>query len=112
MRVDAATRFAATAALLLGILSAAAALYGRYRVLPSWLTGPEVCRLEAGGCQALFRTRQAALLVLPNAAWGLGIYATIAVGLCLGWPAWLLFPAPSGARAAAGWLPPHPPRHP
>ena len=33
-----------------GTAAAAAALYGHYHVLPAWLTGPEICRLEDGGC--------------------------------------------------------------
>ena len=43
-------------------LSSAAALYGHYRVLPSWLTGPRICRLEHGGCAVLFRSPRAKLL--------------------------------------------------
>ena len=34
------------AALCAGIAAAVAALYGHYRVLPGWLTGPEVCQLD------------------------------------------------------------------
>ena len=44
-------------ALFLGACAAAAALYGHYLALPGWLTGPEICQLEDGGCQVLFRTR-------------------------------------------------------
>ena len=36
-------------ALAAGAAAAAAALSGHYRVLPAWLTGPEICRLEDGG---------------------------------------------------------------
>lgn len=65
--------------------------YGRYRVLPSFLTGPSVCRLEAGGCQVLFRTRKASVLRAPNAVLGLILYATPGVGTALAWPTiWLL----------------------
>ena len=46
--------------LLLGASASAAALWGYYRVLPGWLTGPEVCQLEAGGCAGLFWTPRAA----------------------------------------------------
>ena len=43
-------------ALIAGACASAAALYGHYLVLPGWLTGPEICQLEHGGCQVLFRT--------------------------------------------------------
>ena len=78
-------------ALLLGASAAAAALWGYYRELPGWLTGPEVCQLEAGGCPVLFRTPRAALLGIPNASLGMLLYVLLAVGLLAGWPAWLLF---------------------
>jgi uncharacterized membrane protein len=77
-------------ALLGGGSASAAALYGHYRVLPGWLTGPRICRLEAGGCEVLFRSPRARLLGVPNAALGLVLYASLAAGLVLGWPAWLL----------------------
>jgi uncharacterized membrane protein len=73
-----------------GTAAAAAALYGHYRVLPAWLTGPEICRLEDGGCAVLFRSPRAALLGIPNAALGLLLYGLLAVGLLLQWPVWLL----------------------
>ena len=47
-----------------------AALYGHYRVLPAWLTGPEVCLMEDGGCAVLFRSPRARLLGVPNALLG------------------------------------------
>lgn len=78
-------------ALLLGACASTAALWGYYRVLPGWLTGPEVCQLEAGGCAVLFRTPRAALFGVPNAALGLLLYALLAAGLLLDWPAALLF---------------------
>jgi len=78
-------------ALSLGTAAAAAALWGYYRDLPGWLTGPEICQLEAGGCAVLFRTPRAALLGVPNASLGLLLYAALAAGLVLGWPAVLLF---------------------
>jgi uncharacterized membrane protein len=66
--------------LLAAASAAAAALYGHYRVLPSWLTGPEVCQLEDGGCAVLFRSPRSALLGVPNALLGLILYGLIALG--------------------------------
>ena len=77
-------------ALVVGATASAAALWGYYGVLPGWLTGPEVCKLEHGGCAVLFRTSRAALLGVPNASLGLLLYATLAVGLAAAWPHWLL----------------------
>ncbi len=77
-------------ALVVGFLASAAALYGHYLVLPGWLTGPEICQLEHGGCAVLFRSPRARLLGVPNAALGLLLYTVLAVGLLLGWPrSWL-----------------------
>ena len=81
--------------ILIGFVAACAALYGRYRVLPAFLTGPNVCKLEAGGCQVLFRTPNAALLGLPNSFLGVLFYPLLALGLHLGWPFSLLFAASS-----------------
>lgn len=89
-----------------GAVAAAAALYGHYRVLPAWLTGPEICRLEDGGCSVLFRSPRAALLGVPNAALGVLLYALLAAGVLLGWPPWLLLvmTAPAVAMSAfLGW---------
>ena len=89
-----------------GAAAAAAALYGHYRVLPGWLTGPEICRLEDGGCGVLFRSPRAALLGVPNAALGLLLYALLAAGVLLGAPPWLLLvmTAPAVAMSAfLGW---------
>jgi uncharacterized membrane protein len=89
-----------------GALAAAAALYGHYRVLPGWLTGPEICRLEDGGCSVLFRSPRAALLGVPNAALGLLLYGLLAGGVLLGAPPWLLLvmTAPAVAMSAfLGW---------
>ena len=61
-------------ALIAGACAAAAALYGHYLVLPGWLTGPEICQLEHGGCQVLFRSPRARLLGVPNAALGILLY--------------------------------------
>jgi uncharacterized membrane protein len=93
-------------ALAAGAAASAAAFYGHYRVLPWWLTGPDVCRLEAGGCAALFRSPRARLLGVPNAALGLGLYAALAAGLLAEWPDWLLLlmTAPAVAMSAfLGW---------
>lgn len=78
-------------ALILGACASAAALYGHYRILPGWLTGPEICRLEYGGCAVLFRSPRARLLGVPNAALGLALYAVLAAGLLLQWPPRWLF---------------------
>lgn len=91
-------------ALLLGAAASAAALWGHYRELPGWLTGPEICQLEAGGCAVLFRTPRAALLGFPNAALGLLLYALLAVGLALGWPPLLLFVMTIPAMAMTAFL--------
>jgi uncharacterized membrane protein len=89
-------------ALAVGALASAAALYGHYLVLPGWLTGPEICQLEHGGCAVLFRSPRARLLGVPNAALGLLLYALLAAGLLLGWPrTWLfLFTLPAVAMSA------------
>jgi uncharacterized membrane protein len=78
-------------ALVTGAAAATAALYGHYRVLPAWLTGPEVCLMEDGGCAVLFRSPRASLLGVPNALLGVTLYLVLAIGLLLHWPAWLLF---------------------
>lgn len=78
-------------ALLVGAVASAAALYGHYFVLPAWMTGPQICQLEHGGCAVLFRSPRARLLGIPNAALGIGLYLLLAAGLLLDWPApWLL----------------------
>jgi uncharacterized membrane protein len=78
-------------ALALGMAAAAAALYGHYLVLPAWLTGPEVCRLEDGGCSVLFRSPRSRLIGVPNALLGVTLYVLLAIGVALGWPPlWLL----------------------
>ena len=84
-------------ALVVGACASAAALYGHYKVLPGWLTGPEICRLEDGGCAVLFRSARARLLGVPNAALGLALYAVLAAALVMGlnpaWPFLLTLPA-------------------
>jgi uncharacterized membrane protein len=77
-------------ALMVGACTSAAALYGHYLVLPGWLTGPQICQLEHGGCAVLFRSPRARLLGVPNAALGLCLYAALAAGLLLEWPPALL----------------------
>ena len=91
-------------ALLGGTAAAAAALYGYYRVLPGWLTGPEICRLEAGGCAVLFRSPRAALFGVPNAVLGLVLYALLAAGLLMEWPAWMLVVMTMPAVAMSAFL--------
>jgi len=78
-------------ALALGAAAAAAALYGHYLVLPGWLTGPEVCVMEDGGCAVLFRSPRSRLLGVPNALLGVLLYALLAIGLLRQWPAAVLF---------------------
>lgn len=84
-------------AIFVGLCAATAALYGRYKVLPAFLTGPTVCQLEAGGCAVLFRTKRASLLGLPNALFGIILYLLLAAGLILHWPVAFLIVAASPA---------------
>ena len=91
-------------ALLAGMCAAVAALYGHYGVLPSWLTGPEICRLEDGGCAVLFRSPRSALLGVPNAALGVVLYVVIGAGLLLDWPARWLFVMTLPAVAMSAFL--------
>ncbi len=93
------------AALGAGMAATCAALYGRYRTLPAFLTGPEVCKLdEANGCQVLFRTRYAALLGVPNSLLGVLYYPLVAAGLLAGWPVSLLMTGASAAGAMSIYL--------
>jgi uncharacterized membrane protein len=73
-----------------GAAASAAALWGYYGVLPGWLTGPEICKLEHGGCAVLFRMPRAAMLGVPNAWLAILLYLLLAVGLIADWPAWFL----------------------
>jgi uncharacterized membrane protein len=91
-------------ALILGAAAATAALYGHYRVLPAWLTGPEVCLMEDGGCAVLFRSARSRLLGVPNALLGVVLYALLAVGLVLRWDPWLLFLMTVPAVAMSAFL--------
>jgi uncharacterized membrane protein len=92
------------AALLAGAAASSCALYGHYRVLPAWLTGPQVCRLEHGGCAVLFRSPRSKLLGVPNALLGVGLYVAIAAGLLLGWPVLSLFVMTVPAVAMSAFL--------
>jgi uncharacterized membrane protein len=87
-----------------GIVAAAAALYGHYWTLPSWLTGPEICLLEDGGCAILFRSPRSALLGVPNAALGLALYALLIVGVLVQWPIWILWSMMWPAVAMSAFL--------
>jgi uncharacterized membrane protein len=78
-------------ALAVETCAAAAACYGHYLVLPGWLTGPQICQLEQGGCAVLFRSPRASLLGIPKAALGLMLYGLLALGLLRGWPYGWLF---------------------
>jgi hypothetical protein len=91
-------------ALIAGAAASAAALYGHYRVLPAWLTGPEICRLEDGGCAVLFRTPRASLLGVPNALLGVLLYGLLSAGLLLGWPPPLLLVMVLPALAMSAFL--------
>jgi uncharacterized membrane protein len=93
------------AALAVGMVAACAALYGRYRTLPAFWTGPGVCKLdEANGCRVLFRTRNAALLGVPNSLLGVLYYPLVAAGLLAGWPVSLLMAGASAAGAMSIYL--------
>jgi uncharacterized membrane protein len=83
--------------LLIGFMAASAALYGRYRALPAFLTGPHICRLKDNGCQILFRTKNAALLGVPNSALAVLYYPLLGAGLFFHWPSILLLAAASAA---------------
>ncbi len=87
-----------------GTIAAAAAFYGHYRELPEWMTGPEICRVEGGGCAVLFRSPRAALLGFPNAGLGLALYAILAIGLLMQWPAALLWLMTVPAVAMSAFL--------
>ena len=87
-----------------GTAAAAAALYGHYYVLPGWLTGPEICRLEDGGCSVLFRSPRSALLGIPNATLGLALYALLAAGLLIHAPPLVLLTMTLPAVAMSAFL--------
>jgi uncharacterized membrane protein len=89
---------------LVGLAASAAALYGHYLVLPAWMTGPEICQLEHGGCAVLFRSPRARLVGVPNAALGLALYGLLATGLLLAWPRTWLFAMTLPAVAMSTFL--------
>lgn len=93
--------------MVVGWLAALAALYGRYFTLPAILTGPHICKLEAAGCQVLFRTKNAALLGPPNSLLGVFYYPLLGLGLYFRWsPALLLATATFafGLTVALAWI--------
>ena len=87
-----------------GTLAAAAAFYGHYRDLPVWMTGPEICRLDGGGCAILFRSPRSALLGVPNAGLGLVLYAILAAGVLQHRPPMLLWMMTWPALAMSAFL--------
>lgn len=87
-----------------GVAAAGAAFYGHYLDLPPWMTGPEICRLEGGGCAVLFRNPRSALLGVPNAGLGLGLYAVLGFGLLTGWPPLVLWAMTLPAIAMSAFL--------
>ena len=91
-------------ALAVGMAASTAALYGHYRVLPGWLTGPRICRLEHGGCAVLFRSPRARVLGVPNASLGIVLYVVLTLGLVREWPPVLLFALTLPAVAMSAFL--------
>jgi uncharacterized membrane protein len=91
-------------ALALGAAASLAALWGHYGVLPGWLTGPEVCQLEHGGCAVLFRSPRASLLGIPNASLGVVLYVVLGVGIAQRWAPWLLVAMMVPALAMSAFL--------
>jgi len=87
-----------------GVAAAVAAFYGHYLELPAWMTGPEICRLEGGGCAVLFRSPRSALLGVPNAGLGLALYVVLAFGLAAAWPPLLLWAMTVPAVAMSAFL--------
>ena len=87
-----------------GVAAAVAAFYGHYLELPPWMTGPEICRLEGGGCAVLFRSPRSALLGVPNAGLGLALYVVLAFGLAAAWPPLLLWAMTVPAVAMSAFL--------
>ena len=88
-----------------GFPAACLALYGRYRTLPSFLTGPAVCKLDGvNGCQVLFPSPYAALLRVPNSLLGVVFYPLVAAGWITGRPVPLLLAGASAAAAMSLYL--------
>jgi uncharacterized membrane protein len=73
-------------------------------VLPGWLTGPEVCQMEHGGCAVLFRSPRSALLGVPNALLGVLLYVLLAAGMLLQLPPLWLFVLTLPAVAMSAFL--------
>jgi uncharacterized membrane protein len=90
--------------LLFGLAAASIALYGRYRTLPAFLTGPAICRLEDNGCALLFRTRLAAILGVPNSLLGIFLYLSVASVVLMGWPTEVALVGTSAGLAMSGYL--------
>ncbi len=91
-------------ALAAGGAASAAALYGHYRILPAWLTGPEVCLMAEGGCAVLFRSPRSRLLGVPNALLGVALYLLLAAGLLVHLPTLLLLLLTLPALAMSAFL--------
>ncbi len=91
-------------ALAAGGAASAAALYGHYRILPGWLTGPDVCLMADGGCAVLFRSPRSRLLGVPNALLGVALYLLLAAGLLLHLPTLLLLLLTLPALAMSAFL--------
>lgn len=85
------------AVMTIGFIGAVIALVGRYRALPAFLTGPNICRLKDNGCEVLFRSKNAALLGVPNSALAVLYYPFLALGIVLHWPFPLLLAAATAA---------------
>jgi uncharacterized membrane protein len=103
--VNLVSAFLVWSGVVTGLFAACAALYGRYRTLPAYLTGPTVCKLDGvNGCQVLFRTRFAALLGVPNSALGVLFYLLIAAGWIADRPVSLLLAGASAACAMSIYL--------
>ena len=77
--------------LIFGVISAGTALYGRFFDLPSFFTGPNICKLEAKGCQMLFRTKRASLWGVPNSFLAILFYLAVVAGIAFNVPSWILF---------------------
>jgi uncharacterized membrane protein len=73
-------------------------------VLPAWLTGPEVCLMEDGGCAVLFRSPRSRLLGVPNALLGVTLYVLLGLGLALHLPDALLLVMTLPALAMSAFL--------
>ena len=77
-------------ALAVGAAASAAALWGYYGVLPGWLTGPRSASSNTAAARCCSERRERRCSACRMRRWGILLYATLAVGLVAGWPAWLL----------------------